>query len=135
MQHGFVRVAALTPKGKVADPVYNAERICEKLDEAVEKKAKIIVFPELCITGYTCGDLFLQEILLKEALRALQGIAEHTRGLDALVFVGLPVVHRQKLYNVAAALQDGKVLGMIPKTYIPNYGEFYEARHFTPVNA
>lgn len=135
MQHGFVRVAALTPKGKVADPVYNAERICEKLDEAVEKKAKIIVFPELCITGYTCGDLFLQEILLKEALRALQGIAEHTRGLDALVFVGLPVVHRQKLYNVAAALQDGKVLGLIPKTYIPNYGEFYEARHFTPGNA
>ena len=135
MRHGFIRAAALTPKGKVADPVYNTERICEKLKEAYERKAKIIVFPELCITGYTCEDLFLQEILLREALSSLKKIAACTKGQDALVFVGLPVVYKQKLYNAAAALRDGKILGMIPKTYIPNYGEFYEARHFEPGNA
>ena len=134
MRHGFIRVAALTPKIKVADPVYNAERICEKLGEAYEKGAKIIVFPELCITGYTCEDLFLQDLLLKEAIRALKRIAAETKGQDSLVFVGLPVEHRQKLYNVAAVLRDGKVLGMIPKTYIPSYGEFYETRHFAPGN-
>lgn len=134
MRHGFVKVAALTPKIKVADPAYNAERICEKLEEAYERKAKIIVFPELCITGYTCEDLFFQELLLKEALQALRRIAERTAGEGALVFVGLPVEHRQKLYNAAAVIRDGKILGMIPKTCIPNYGEFYEARHFAPGN-
>ena len=134
MRHGFIKAAAVTPNIKVADPVYNAERICEKLKEAYERKAKIIVFPELCITGYTCQDLFLQEILLKEALAALKRITECTKGQDALVFVGLPVVRHQKLYNAAAVLRDGKILGMVPKTYIPNYGEFYEARHFTPGN-
>ena len=134
MRHGFIKVAAMTPKIRVADPVYNAEQICGKLREAYERRAKIIVFPELCITGYTCQDLFLQELLLKEALGALKKIAECTRGQEALVFVGLPVERRQKLYNVAAVLRDGKILGMIPKTYIPNYGEFYEARHFAPGN-
>ncbi len=134
MRHGFIKVAALTPKIRVADPVYNAERICEKLKEAYERRAKIIVFPELCITGYTCQDLFLQEILLSEALTALQRITEFTKGHDALVFVGLPVERHQKLYNAAAVLRDGKILGMVPKTCIPNYGEFYEARHFTPGN-
>lgn len=135
MRHGFVKVAALTPNIKVADPVYNTGRICEKLGEAYGRKAKIIVFPELCITGYTCEDLFLQELLLREALLSLQKIAACTKGQDALVFVGLPVEHRQKLYNVAAVLQGGRILGMIPKTCIPNYGEFYEARHFEPGNA
>lgn len=134
MRHGFIKAAALTPTIKVADPSCNAEQICEKLQEAYEKKAKIIVFPELCITGYTCGDLFLQDILLKEALQALREIAEHTRGRDALVFVGLPFQYRQKLYNAAAVLQDGKILGIIPKTYIPDYGEFYETRYFAPGN-
>lgn len=124
----------MTPKIRVADPVYNAERICEKLKEAYERKAKIIVFPELCITGYTCQDLFWQDVLLKEALTALRKIAAFTKGQDALVFVGLPVERHQKLYNAAAAIRDGKVLGMVPKTCIPNYGEFYEARHFTPGN-
>ena len=132
MKHGFIKAAAMSPKIRVADPVYNAEQICGKLKEAYEKKAKIIVFPELCITGYTCQDLFLQELLLKEALLALQKIAAYTKGQDALVFVGLPMEMRQKLYNVAAVLRDGKILGMIPKICIPNYGEFYEARHFTP---
>lgn len=134
MKHGFIKAAAMTPKIKVADPVYNAEEICRKLDEAYKKEAKLIVFPELCITGYTCQDLFLQELLLTEALKALRNIAEHTKGQDALVFVGLPVERCQKLYNVAAVLQDGKILGMVPKSCIPNYGEFYEARHFSAGN-
>ncbi len=134
MRHGYIRAAAMTPEIRVADPFHNAEEICRRLTEAYEREAKLIVFPELCITGYTCQDLFLQELLLQEALHALKRITEHTKGHDALVFVGLPVERNQKLYNVAAVLQDGKILGMVPKTCIPNYGEFYEARHFTAGN-
>ena len=134
MKDGFIKVAAVTPKIKVADPVYNAEVICDRLSEAYEKGAKIIVFPELCITGYTCNDLFLQELLLRKSLEALQKIEAHTDGHDALVFVGLPIERDGKLYNVAAVLQDGCILAMIPKTCMPNYGEFYELRHFTSGN-
>ena len=90
MRQGFVKVAAITPKIKVAEPQYNAEQIKERLLEAYEKGAKVIVFPELCLTGYTCCDLFLQELLLKEALRQLMGLAAFTAGHDSLVFVGLP---------------------------------------------
>lgn len=131
MKHGFVKVAAVTPRIKVADPVYNGRQICERMEEAAEKGAKIIVFPELCLTGYTCGDLFLQELLLKEAKEQLRVIADASEGLDALIFVGLPVEKEHKLYNVAAAVHDGKVLAMIPKHFIPAYAEFYETRHFT----
>ena len=134
MKHGFIKVAAITPRIKVADPVYNGRQICERMEEAVEKGAKIIVFPELCLTGYTCGDLFLQELLLKTAKEQLRVIADASEGNDALVFVGLPVEKDYKLYNVAAAIHDGKVLGMIPKRFIPAYAEFFETRHFTPVN-
>ncbi len=134
MKQGFVKVAAVTPKIKVADPKYNTEVICGKLQEAYAKGAKIIVFPEMCITGYTCGDLFLQEILLEAAEQALLAIAKETRGQDALVLVGLPVVRDGKLYNVAAVLQDGNILGMVPKANIPSYAEFYETRHFAEGN-
>jgi len=134
MKQGFVKVAAVTPKIRVADPNYNTEKICEALREAYEKKAKVIVFPELCITGYTCGDLFLQELLLEEAGQCLLRIAEATKGEDALVMVGLPVVRESKLYNVAAVLQNGRILGMVPKAHIPSYAEFYESRHFTEGN-
>ena len=134
MEHGFIKAAAVTPKIKVADTKYNTQVICEKLEEAYCRGAKIIVFPELCITGYTCGDLFLQSILLEQAEKALLQIAEATENKDALVMVGLPVEREGKLYNVAAVLQDGEVLGMIPKTNIPNYAEFYEARHFAEGN-
>ena len=134
MKHGFVKVAAVTPRIKVADPVYNGRQICERMEEAAEKGAKIIVFPELCLTGYTCGDLFLQELLLKEAKEQLRVIADASEGLDALIFVGLPVEKEHKLYNVAAAVHDGKVLAMIPKRFIPAYAEFYETRHFVPGN-
>lgn len=135
MEHGFVKVAAVTPKIKVADTKYNAQVICEELEAAYSHGAKIIVFPELCITGYTCGDLFLQGVLLEQAKSALSEIAEATAGKDALVFVGLPIERDGRLYNVAAALQDGSVLGMVPKLNIPSYAEFYEGRHFVEGNS
>lgn len=134
MQQGFVKVASVTPHIKVADCEYNAVQIGEKIEEAYKNGAKIIVLPELCITGYTCGDLFLQELLLTQAKAALFKIAESTKGKDAIVFVGLPIEKLGQLYNVAAVLQDGKILGMIPKVFLPNYAEFYEARHFTKGN-
>lgn len=134
MKDGFIKVAAITPKIRVADPIYNREIICSRLQEAYEKDAKVIVFPELCITGYTCQDLFLQELLLRKSLEALRYITQHTQGHDALVFVGLPIQKEEKLYNAAAVLQNGKVLAMIPKIFLPNYGEFYEARHFSVGN-
>ena len=132
MKDGFIRAAALTPKIGVADTAYNAEQIERGIDEAVENGARILVFPELCITGYTCQDLFLQETLLSGAKEALRRIAAHTEEMDALVFVGLPLEKDGKLYNVAAALHDGRVLAFIPKTALPNYAEFYEVRHFNP---
>ena len=135
MEQGFIKVAAVTPKIKVADPGYNAERICECLQEAYERGAKIIVLPELCLTGYTCGDLFSQELLLEEAKKALTVVTEATSDRDALVFVGLPVERDGKLYNVAAVLQNGGILGMVPKVNIPSYAEFYEGRHFAEGNA
>ena len=135
MEQGFIKVAAVTPKIKVGDPKYNAQAILEKLEEAYEHEAKIIVFPELCVTGYTCGDLFLQELLLEEAKRQLAVIADATEGRDSLVLVGLPVERDGRLYNVAAVLQDGAILGMVPKANIPSYAEFYEGRHFTEGNS
>ncbi|MCH5274445.1 MAG: NAD(+) synthase [Lachnospiraceae bacterium] len=135
MKQGFVKVAAVTPKIKVADTHYNGEQIKLCLEEAYEKGAKIIVFPELCLTGYTCGDLFLQELLIEDALQTLKELADYTDGHDALVFVGLPFEKDGKLYNVAAVLQDGMILGLVPKMYIPTYAEFYEGRHFAPGEA
>lgn len=134
MKHGFIKAAAMTPKIRVADPEYNAAEVCRGIEEACAKGAKIIVFPELCLTGYTCGDLFLQELLLMQAKEALRMVADATQGSDALVFVGLPLEKDSKLYNVAAVLQDGGVLAFIPKKYIPSYAEFYETRHFTAGN-
>lgn len=124
----------MTPKIKVADPHYNAKEIAKGIEEAVRRGAKLIVFPELCLTGYTCGDLFLQEVLLTQAGEALAEVAAATQDSDALVFVGLPLVRQNKLYNVAAVLQDGALLAFIPKRSIPSYAEFYETRHFEPGN-
>lgn len=134
MKHGFVKVAAVTPKIKVADTVYNREQICAGIEEACEKGAKVIVFPELCLCGYTCDDLLLQDRLLASCKEQLIKIIRFTDGKDALVFVGLPMEREGKLYNVAAAICDGEVLAFIPKTFIPAYGEFYETRHFVPGN-
>ena len=131
MKQGFVKVAAVTPKLKVADTVYNGKIIREYMRETWEAGAKVVVFPELCVTGYTCGDLFLQEKLLKSAAEELMELAACSSAYDAIYFVGLPYVVNGKLYNVAAAISGGEVLGMVPKTWLPNYNEFYEMRHFT----
>ena len=132
MRHGFIKVAAVTPDIRVADVDYNKGQIIKQMDEAAEAGAKIIVFPELCTTGYTCSDLFLQDILLNSAKKALVEIAEHTKNLDALVFVGVPIAVGGELYNVAAALNHGNILGFTTKSFLPNYGEFYEMRQFRP---
>ncbi len=135
MQHGFIKVAAVTPDIKVGDPFYNAEQICKGIEEAEQKGAKVIVFPELCLTGYTCQDLFLQEELLIAAQAGLRYIMAYSDGIDALIFVGLPMVKGGKLYNVAAAINAGELLGFVPKTNIPSYGEFSEGRYFVAGNA
>lgn len=130
MKQGFVKVATVTPYIRVADVEFNKEQICRKMDEAAASGAKIIVFPELCVTGYTCSDLFTQDVLLDHAREVLTEIAAHTRDMDALVFVGAPLAVDGELYNVAAAMNHGKILGLTTKTFLPNYGEFYEMRQF-----
>ncbi len=135
MKDGFISVAALTPDIRVADVDYNTRQIMEGIDRAMDdpvNPAKIVVFPELCITGYTCGDLFTQDLLLEKAREALLTVAGHTKGKKGLVFVGLPLAVDGELYNVAATLSDGKVLGFTTKTFLPNYAEFYEMRQFCP---
>ena len=130
MRQGFVKAAAVTPKIKVADTKYNAELILDMMKESTHQGAKIVVFPELCLTGYTCQDLFLQERLLQGAKDALMKLVKESASLDAIFFVGLPFEILGKLYNVAAVFSHGEVLGLVPKSYLPNYNEFYEARHF-----
>ena len=130
MKHGFIKVAAASPNVRVADTIYNAQQICSQIKEAYENAAKIIVFPELSISGYTCGDLFLQEKLLSSCKEQLFTIAAFCEDMDALIFVGLPMEKEGKLYNVAAVIKGGEVLAFIPKTYIPGYGEFNEGRYF-----
>ena len=131
MNNGFVKVAAATPKIKVGDCGYNGAQICKIIDEVYDNGAQLVVFPELCITGYTCSDLFWQKSMLDMAKTHLQFIAEHCEDKEIVAIVGLPMIYRSKLYNVAAVIYDGEILGLVPKTYIPNYSEFYEARHFT----
>ena len=130
MQDGFVKIAAATPDLHVADCTYNASEIVKLAKQAADRGAKLIVFPELCLTGYTCGDLFLQQTLLDGALSALETVRRETAGLNAAVVVGLPLMHEGKLYNAAAVLCGGKIEGVTPKQFIPNYSEFYEQRHF-----
>ena len=132
MRHGFISVASATPKIKLADCEYNAERIMEYIDLAGKQEIKLIVFPELSVTGYTCGDLFLQDTLIKSAMEQVRRIAEHTKGKELLVAVGFPFCLNGKLYNTAALMQDGQILGLIPKINISRQLEYYEARYFTP---
>lgn len=134
MEQGFIRVAAATPNIRVADPKYNRNQIEELCRAAAARQVKVLVFPELCLTGYTCSDLFLQDTLLAAARRELSVLADHTKDWDMLIFVGLPWMRAGQLYNVMAALKDGQILGLVPKTAIPNYSEFYEARHFKSGN-
>lgn len=132
MKHGFITLSAGVPEVSVAAPTKNAESICRLIDEAYEKNAAVLTLPELSVTGYTCSDLFFSDSLIKSAERAVESIIEHTKGKKMLVFVGVPVSAYGKLYNCVAVISNGELLGLVPKTNIPNYSEFYELRHFTP---
>ena len=132
MKDGFLRVASATPHIKVADCTGNSQKIIAMAKEAAENGASLVVFPELCITSYTCGDLFLQRALLNSAQENLKVIIKETKELDCVILVGLPVRANSGLYNCAAVICQGELLGLVPKKYIPNYSEFYELRHFTP---
>lgn len=128
--YGFVRVAAAVPKIKVGDINYNISQILEFAKKALQKGASIIVFPELAITGYTMGDLFHQQLVLEKAKEALGRIAEFSKNTGSLLLVGLPMAFQGKLFNCAAVISGGKILGIVPKTHIPGYKEFYEERWF-----
>lgn len=132
MNFGFIRGACVSPELVLADCDFNAKKIIEEAKAAAGKAAKIIVFPELSLTGYTCGDLFFQKSLMKSAEQALSTIIKETAGLNSLIFVGLPLAQGEGIYNVAAAILKGRLLALIAKTFLPNYGEFYERRQFTP---
>lgn len=132
MKDGFVKVAACTPEIQVADVDFNVSKITEQIKQCAEMGVKIAVFPELCVTGYTCQDLFFQDALLDKAMQGVVEIAKCTEGKNMLVAVGCPVKAKGKLYNCAAVMAGGDVLLFVPKTHLPNYNEFYEARHFTP---
>ena len=130
MKHGFITVAAAIPSVKVADCDYNEKQLENLIAQAEGKGVEIIVFPELCITGYTCQDLFGQQLLLEEAEKAVLKLLDFTRSLDIIAIVGLPVICGDLLLNCAAVIQKGDLLSLIPKTYLPNYSEFYEKRWF-----
>ena len=135
MDYGFFRAACASPSVKVADCQANADAIISLAKEAYAKGAKLILFPELCITSYTCGDLFLQRTLLEGARKELSRIARETAELNALLLVGLPLADNGATFNCAAILHRGKILALVPKSYIPTYSEFYERRHFSPASA
>lgn len=132
MHDGFIKVAAATPKIRLADPAYNAAQIIALMKEAAGLGVKVMVFPELCLTGYSCGDLFLQSTLIKGAEDGLAAILEETKELDMVTALGMPVQFGAagKLYNCAVVIHGFQILGVVPKTYLPNYGEFYERRWF-----
>ena len=134
MKDNFIKVAAITPDIRVGDTEFNTESIIKDIHAAAEEGVKLAVFPELCITGYTCGDLFLQDTLLNGAIDGLAKICNTSDDIDMVIVAGLPFMYMGRLYNVAAVIHNGILLGMVPKQNIPNYSEFYEARHFMPGN-
>ena len=131
MNYGFIKVAAAIPQVKVADCTFNASQIIDMVKDAASKQVQLIAFPELCITGYTCGDLFQQQLLIEEAEKALQHIINETSELNITSIVGIPVAVGATLINAAVVIRGKVIMGIVPKTYIPNYKEFYEKRWFT----
>lgn len=131
MQHGFIKVGAAVPLVSVADPIHNVNQLISLAHRAAEEGVEITVFPELCITGYTCGDLFTQQTLLQDAEEAIARFAEATKAYDNVYIIGAPIYVCGALYNCALVLQQGRILGVVPKCYIPNYGEFNERRWFS----
>lgn len=131
MTHGFIKVAAAIPETRVADCSFNAQEIKKLIRNAAREQVEIVVFPELCITSYTCGDLFGQQILIEEAEMALKNLIDETREEKPLCIVGMPVASGSQIFNAAILFQKGEILGIVPKTYLPNYKEFYEKRWFS----
>lgn len=130
-EYGYVRVGAMVNKLFLANPIKNAEEIIKQIKETVKLNTSIVTTPELSLTGYTCGDLFLQDQLLEDSKKALQKVLEETKELDIISILGMPIKQDNQLFNCAVVIQKGKILGIVPKTYIPNYQEFYEARWFS----
>lgn len=132
MKHGFLKVACATPKIKVADCTYNVNEMINIAKEANDKHVKVLVFPELCITSYTCADMFFSNVLLDGAHNALKKYIDETKSFDMLSIVGLPICCDSKIYNCAAVTKGGELLGVVAKSNLPTYGEFYEGRYFVP---
>ena len=132
MKHGFLKVACATPNIKVADCTYNVNEIISIAKEANEQSVKVLVFPELCITSYSCADMFFSNVLLDSSYKALLHYIEQTKEYDMLSIVGLPMFYENKIYNCAAVVKGGELLGVIAKSNLPTYGEFYEGRYFVP---
>lgn len=132
MDFGFIRVSANSCKIKLADCFSNAREIIKSLNTSLKNNTEFAVFPELCLTGYTCGDLFLQKSLINDALNALSYILEKTKNLNITFILGMPIEYETKLFNCGVAIYKGKILGIVPKTHLPNYDEFYEKRYFNP---
>lgn len=132
MKYGFIKVCSATPQIRVADVQFNSENIVQNVLAAAEKGCQLIVFPELCLCGYTCGDLFQQTVLLNSVVDGLRDICAKTAHVKTLIFVGAPLKHKGKIYNCAVAINCGSIIGVVPKSFVPNYGEFYEKRHFVP---
>ena len=130
MKDGFLKAAAFSPALRVADCTYNSAQIIQQLREAAGRGVKLAVFPEFCLTGYTCGDMFLRGELQRQAEKSLDKIRQATEKNNLLVCVGMPVNVQGRLFNCAVYLQNGEIKGAVPKTYVPNYGEFYEKRWF-----
>jgi len=130
INYGFVRIAAAVPELKVSDVLFNTEKIIELIHVAEENRTQVVCFPELCITGYTCADLFFQQQLQEEVLKALSEIQMATLSVSCAVIVGAPLRFRNRLFNTAVVLQKGRIIGIVPKTFLPNHGEFYEKRWF-----
>ncbi len=135
MINGFVKCAAATPEVRVADCEFNTQNIIEQIKSAEQAKVKVLVFPELCVTGYTCGDLFFQSALISAAKKSLGDILTASETLDMIIMVGCPLDFFGKLYNCAVVMQHGKILGIVPKKHLPNYNEFYEQRWFAAAPA
>ena len=133
-EYGYVKVGASTLELKVSDTIYNVQMIKKQIDEAVNKNIQIISFPELSITGYTCGDLFNQDILIDKSYEGLKDLVDYSKDKMIVIIVGSPIKCENKLYNCAVVINNGKILGIVPKTYIPNYNEFYEMRWFKSSN-
>ncbi len=132
MKYGYVRVCAATCEIKVADCAYNADKIIAAVKKADAEGVAVCVFPELCLSGYTCGDLFNQSVLISACERETERICRETSECNILIFIGSPIIYCGRLYNCAVAVNNGSVIGIVPKSFLPDYGEFYELRHFTP---